>query len=165
MGITLTKDEDAQLASVRKPCFAALGLANDYFSFDREYADFEQANGSGTFTNSVWLHMQWHSVGSAAAKEMTKQATIRYEQEFLEKCAEYRRVNAPLAEHVDRYLDALACQVSGNVVWSLNCPRYHQEYRYDSNAGIEDAITANELPKTLGVDYLNRSSDLQVHAS
>ncbi|USP73611.1 fusicoccadiene synthase [Curvularia clavata] len=124
MGIILSEEEDAELDPIRKPCYAALGLANDYFSFDRDNA----------------------------AKEMTKQATKRYEEEFLEKCTEYRRAYAPLPEKLDRYLDALAYQVSGNVVWSLNCPRYHPEHRYDPNAGIEDSLTAESL-KALGIDY------------
>ncbi|RMZ70974.1 fusicoccadiene synthase [Pyrenophora seminiperda CCB06] len=159
MGITLSAEEDAQLDPIRKPCYAALGLANDYFSFDREYAEFQEAGASKTLTNSVWLHMQWHHVDSDAAKEMTKQATKRYEELFLEMCAEYRQVNAPLEEKLERYLDALAYQVSGNVVWSLNCPRYHPEYRYDPNVGIEDDLTAKALPKTLGVDYIEVNED------
>lgn len=153
MGMTLSKEEDAQLDSIRKPCYAALGLANDYFSFDREYTEFQESGESKTLTNSVWLHMQWHHVESSVAKEMTKQATRRYEEQFLEKCAEYRRKDAPVSEKLDRYLKALSYQVSGNVVWSLNCPRYHPEYRYDPNAGIEDSLTAKSLPEALGVNY------------
>jgi geranylgeranyl pyrophosphate synthase len=49
-------------------------------------------------------------------------------------------------------LDALAYQVSGNVVWSLNCPRYHPEYRYDPNAGIEDSLTVEPFKRTLGLE-------------
>ena len=116
MGITLTDEEDKQLESVRKPCYAALGLANDYFSFDREYAEFQASSESQTLINSVWLHMKWHNVDVAAAKEMVRQATQRYEAQFLDLCVEYHHKNSPLADHVDRYLRALAYQVSGNVV-------------------------------------------------
>jgi geranylgeranyl pyrophosphate synthase len=153
MGMTLTKEEDAELAPIRKPCYAALGLANDYFSFDREYAEFQDSGKSQTLTNSVWLHMKWHNVDSIVAKEMTRKATRRYEKQFLEMCNEYRRRKAPLSEKLDRYLRALAYQVSGNVVWSLNCPRYHPEFRYDPNAGIEDSLTAEALPKAFQIEY------------
>jgi hypothetical protein len=138
LSTTLSAEEDDQLAPIRKPCYAALGLANDYFSFDREYAEFQASGQSTTLINSVWLHMQWHHVDSDTAKEMTRQATKRYEEQFLEKCAEYRREHAPLKERLDRYLRALAHQVSGNVVWSLNCPRYHPEYRYEVEESIKD---------------------------
>lgn len=152
MGMTLSEEEDAQLDPIRKLCYAALGLANDYFSFDREYAEFKESGDSQTLTNSVWLHMQWHNVDSSSAKEMTKQATRRYEDQFLEKCAEYRQKNAPVSQKLDKYLEALAYQISGNVVWSLNCPRYHPEYRYDSNENIEDSLTSKLLAAVLGVN-------------
>lgn len=152
MGMTLSEEEDAQLEHIRKPCYAALGLANDYFSFDREYAEFQGSGQSQTFTNSVWLHMQWHNVDVTAAKRMTVEATRRYEDLFLSQSAKYRHGNRPVLEKVDRYLDALAYQVSGNVVWSLNCPRYQPDHRYDPNAGIEDALTAKLLPRMLSTD-------------
>lgn len=153
MGMTLTEEEDIQLEPIRKPCYAALGLANDFFSFDREYTEFKNSANSQTLTNAVWLHMQWYNVDVDMAKKMTLEATSRYEKQFLESCAVFRQHNGPLPEKLDRYLDALAYQISGNVVWSLNCPRYHPEYRYDPNAGIEDEITAESLPKTLGLEY------------
>ncbi|KAI5376644.1 hypothetical protein J4E82_004590 [Alternaria postmessia] len=153
MGVTLTKEEDIQLEQIRKPCYAALGLANDFFSFDREYADFEKSGKSQTLTNAVWLHMQWYNKDVNAAKSMTLEATKRYEEKFLGSCAEFRQNNAPIPEKLDRYLDALAYQISGNVVWSLNCPRYHREYRYDPNVGMEDGLTAESLQKTLCLEY------------
>ncbi|RAR08378.1 terpenoid synthase [Stemphylium lycopersici] len=153
MGMTLSEEEDAQLECIRKSCYAALGLANDYFSFDREYADFQKPGESQTFINSVWLHMQWHNVDVAAAKRMTVEVTRRYEGLFLNQCAKYRHENSPLPEKLDSYLDGLAYLISGNVVWSLNCPRYHPEHRYDPNAGVEDDLTANSLARTLGTDY------------
>jgi ophiobolin F synthase len=153
MGMTLSEEEDAQLEPLRKPGYAAMGLGNDYFSFDREYADFQRSGESQTIINSVWLHMQWYNLDVAAAKRMTVEATRRYEDLFLNQCAKYRHENSPVPEKVDKYLDALAYLISGNVVWSLNCPRYHPEHGYDPNAGIEDGLTAKLLPRTLGTDY------------
>jgi ophiobolin F synthase len=153
MGMTLTEEEDIQLDPIRDQCYAALSLANDFFSFDREYTEFKDSGKSQTLRNSVWLHMQWYNVDVADAKTMTLRATKRYEQEFLKSCEEFRQQNAPVSEKLDKYLDALAYQVSGNVVWSLNCPRYYTEYRYDPNAGIEDELTAESLSRTLGLEY------------
>jgi ophiobolin F synthase len=81
------------------------------------------------------------------------QATKRYKDEFLKSCEEFRQQNAPISEKLDRYLDALAYQVGRNIVWSLNCPRYYPKYQYDPNAGIEDELTAESLPRTLGLEY------------
>jgi hypothetical protein len=57
MGMTLSPTEDALLAPFRHPCHAALGLANDYFSFDREYALYIHSGRRQTLSNAVWLHM------------------------------------------------------------------------------------------------------------
>jgi hypothetical protein len=55
--------------------YAVLSLANDYFPFDQNYADFEEIEESQTLTTFIWLHMRWHNVGVVDAKETVKQAT------------------------------------------------------------------------------------------
>ncbi|KAI1818647.1 isoprenoid synthase domain-containing protein [Poronia punctata] len=155
MGMQLSPEEDQQLEPVIKPCYAALGLANDYFSFDREYAEFQESSSSSSsssgshLTNSVWLHMQWHGVDVQSAKEMVLKATSSYEQDFLRRVDEFKRTTTTTTHHLDpkldRYLRALSYQVAGNVVWSLNCPRYHPDYRYDANAGLENLLTAKHF--------------------
>lgn len=153
MGVTLTEEEDAILDPIRKPCFAALSLGNDYLSFDREYLEFLESEDEKTLKNAVWLHMQWDSVGVDAAKKTVLEATRKYEAQFLEDCAQFQRGSKGFSEKLKRHLDALAYQVSGNVVWSLNCPRYCPDHRYDSNAGIEDQLTAKAMPEFLGIEY------------
>lgn len=145
MGMTLTPEEDKLLAPIVYPCFAALGLANDYFSFDRELKEMQE-NRSDNFINAVWLHMRWHGVDASAAKDMVRQATIAYEQEFLQRCEGFRKANAPVSEKLDRYLRALSYQISGNVVWSLNCPRYHPEYRYGYETDIAKVSAKIDIP-------------------
>ena len=44
MGMTLSQDELAQVEHIARPCYAALGLANDYFSFDVEYEVFRNSS-------------------------------------------------------------------------------------------------------------------------
>jgi hypothetical protein len=141
MGMTLTQAEDEQLVDVVYPCYAALGLANDYFSFEREYEEFKQSDAR-SLTNAVWHYMQWQNVDVDTAKDLVRNATNKYEEQFLKRCADFREKNAPISSKLDQYLTGLVHQVSGNVVWSLNCPRYHAQFRYDPNSGIEDALTA-----------------------
>ncbi|KAI2484278.1 Geranylgeranyl pyrophosphate synthase/Polyprenyl synthetase [Pyrenophora tritici-repentis] len=153
MGVTLTEEEDAKLEPIRRPCFIAIGLANDYLSFDREYLEFSESVEPKTLKNAVWLHMQWYHVDVSAAKKMVLDKTRQQEDEFLENCARFRRENNDMPEKLNRHLEALAYQVSGNVVWSLNCPRYCPDYRYDPNAGIEDVLTKKSMPEMLGINY------------
>jgi hypothetical protein len=123
MGMTLAPTEDTLITPLRYPCYAAIGLANDYFSFDREYALYIQSGKRKTLSNAVWLHMHWHNVSVGVAKDMTLAATRRYEEQFLRDC-EGLRIKGKAGEKVERYLRGLAYLVSGNVVWSLKCPRY-----------------------------------------
>ncbi|EFQ93661.1 hypothetical protein PTT_08883 [Pyrenophora teres f. teres 0-1] len=169
MGVTLTEEEDAKLEPLRRPCFLAIGLANDYLSFDREYLAFSETVETQTLNNAVWLYMQLHHVDVNAAKRMVMDMTRQQEDEFLEKRARFRRENKDISQKMNRHLEALAYQISGNLVWSLNCPRYCPDYRYDPNAGIEDVLTAKSMLKILGINYEARlvhkekeSSDQQV---
>jgi ophiobolin F synthase len=159
MGITLTYEEDIQLESLRKPCYAALALTNDYFSFDLEYDEFQASGESQTLTNSVWLHMKWHNIDIVAAKKMVKQAIWCYERRFLDLCDDFGGENSSLPSHIDRYLRALSYLVSGNVVWSLNCPRYHPDRRYDPNAGLEDSLTDKKYCGSLQYEYCSTNTD------
>lgn len=141
IGMTLTEDEDKQLVDVVRPCYASLALANDYFSFDREWEE-AQEPGAPKPVNAVWHYMRWQGVDVATAKRLVRDAANTYERMYLGLCDEFRKTHAPISEKLDRYLDALGYQISGNVVWSLNCPRYHPRFRYDPNAGLEDEIMA-----------------------
>lgn len=142
LGMTLTPEEDALLAHITQPCYASFALANDYFSFDREWRDAQsQPGGAPKPINAVWLYMRWRGVGAAVAKRLVAAAANRYEARFLELCERFRAEHKPVPPKLDLYLRGLAYQVSGNVVWSLNCPRYHPEFRYDPDAGVEDTIT------------------------
>ncbi|KAK4185022.1 isoprenoid synthase domain-containing protein [Podospora australis] len=145
MGMTLTEEEDTLLAPLIRPCYASLALANDYFSFDREWEEIQSKPGaSQKLLNAVWLYMKWNGVEAEVAKRRTREACNRYEQQYLDNIERFRREHAsdPNFEKLDRYLRGLAQQVSGNVIWSLNCPRYHPDQRYNPNAGIEDELTA-----------------------
>lgn len=143
MAMTLTKEEDEQVARIIRPCYAALALANDYFSFDREWQE-AQEEGASKPLNAVWLYMQWEGVGIAEAKHLVRKAANHYEREYLDLCNDFKTKHGPLSDKLDLYLKGLSYQVSGNVVWSLNCPRYHPEHRYDPNAGLEDMITSQK---------------------
>lgn len=135
LGITLTPDEVEELREVVYPCHACLGLANDYFSFDREYAEFDSSD-DGKLINAVWLFMKWQGANASVAKQLVKEATNRYEAEYLARVRQYKASRRFASPKLDKYLEALSYMVSGNVYWSLNCPRYNPEFRYDINAVI-----------------------------
>lgn len=119
MGILLTKEEEEVLAPITKPCFAALGLANDYYSFDIEWKEFQEAGPhkeNPTMTNSVWLYMTWQSLPVAEAKEMTRQVVRKYEKDFQVQMNHFIADKEQCSPKLARYLKALAYQIPGNIV-------------------------------------------------
>ncbi|KAK4198536.1 isoprenoid synthase domain-containing protein [Triangularia verruculosa] len=148
MGLTLPNHSKPWFDETTRPCFASLALANDYFSFDREYAEFclkgREEKGE-KLINAVWLCMKWHGVGPEVAKGMVREPCNGYEREFLRRCEGFLgegEVGGEDREKWGMYFRGLQHQVSGNVVWSLRCPRYHPEERgFDPNAGVEDQVT------------------------
>lgn len=136
MAVQLSNEDDSRMEHIVRPCFAALGLANDYFSFDREYNEFQRSEAR-SMTNSVWLFMHWDGLDVQRAKERVKEETIQREQEFQKARKSFEETYGAESPMLLSYLSGLSHQISGNVVWSLNCPRYHPDYRYDPNSGIE----------------------------
>ncbi|KAK5124909.1 hypothetical protein LTR85_001099 [Meristemomyces frigidus] len=151
MGETLSSDEDAQLASIVAPCFAALGLANDYFSFDRELAELQESEES-SMTNAVWLLMKWDNIDASEAKRRVQNLAVSHEKEFARKRDEFLRSSPTPSRKINQYLSGLSQQIVGNVVWSLRCPRYHANLRYDPNAGVENDVKTGG--RQLGVQQI-----------
>ncbi|KAL4746901.1 hypothetical protein BDW72DRAFT_206953 [Aspergillus terricola var. indicus] len=127
MGILLSKDEQKMIEPLVKPCYAALGLANDYFSFDIEWEEFQRERDKTTMTNAVWLFMQWEGLDIQQAKERVREVTNEYEQQYLRNIEEFAAGPGKERPHLLEYLKAEGYQIPGNVAWSLRCPRYHPE--------------------------------------
>ncbi|KAL4899449.1 hypothetical protein BDW74DRAFT_171497 [Aspergillus multicolor] len=108
MGILLSKDEQKMIEPVVKPCYAALGLANDYFSFDVEWEEFQREKDKKTMTSA-----------------------------YLRNIAKFEKTHGKDMPHVVEYLKAEGYQISGNVAWSLRCPRYHPHLVEDAAKLLE----------------------------
>jgi hypothetical protein len=116
MGIILTQEEENRLASIVKPCFAALGLANDYYSFDIEWNEFQQEKRAGenpTMTNAVWLYMQWDNLPLDEAKERVRQVVRDYETRYQQQMNDFIADKEQCSPKLRDYLRALAFQIPG----------------------------------------------------
>lgn len=145
MGILLTSEEDEIVSSIVKPCYAALGLANDYFSFDIEWEEFQQSE-KATMTNAVWLFMQWHNIDVPGAKILVQQVTNRYEKEFQQNVASFVAGKGKDNIKLQTYLKAQSQQMPGNVAWSLRCPRYHPELCEEASKMIYSTVQGLSIP-------------------
>ncbi|KAJ5813261.1 geranylgeranyl pyrophosphate synthase [Penicillium pulvis] len=137
MGIILTNEEEKRVVSIVKPCFAALGLANDFYSFDIEWNEFQQMDDTDktpTMTNAVWLYMKWENISMDEAKERVRQVVRDYETDFQQRMNIFVADQEQCTPNLREYLTALAFQIPGNIVWSLWCPRYHPELCVEGEA-------------------------------
>ncbi|EKJ68362.1 hypothetical protein FPSE_11370 [Fusarium pseudograminearum CS3096] len=130
LGMTLSPQQDANLAHIIRPCFAALALTNDYFSFDREMEEVD----TSTLINSVAIVMRIQNLDIPTAKTTINETIQKYEREFLRRLDQYKQHKGPVTDNIEQYMEAMTYQFSGNLVWSLNCPRYNPEYRYGLEA-------------------------------
>ncbi|KAL4994894.1 isoprenoid synthase domain-containing protein [Aspergillus recurvatus] len=105
MGIRLSNEEQKMIEPLVRPCYAALGLANDYFSFDIEWEEFRREGDKTTMTNAYLRNLEEFAAGPGKERP-----------------------------HLLEYLKAEAYQIPGNVAWSLRCPRYHPELCEDAAA-------------------------------
>ncbi|KAK5084535.1 hypothetical protein LTR05_005613 [Lithohypha guttulata] len=121
MGIILDDNEIEQVREIAHAAYAALGLCNDYFSFDVEYNDFKRSNKKA-MTNIVWLFMHWHGVDITEAKRLARTETRLYELKFLRLQQE---ADHTLSLKLRHYVQGLAYQIAGNAAWSTDNPRYH----------------------------------------
>lgn len=143
MGIVLTKEEDEQLSTIVNTSYDALLLCNDFMSFDREWEEYTEAGLTDPLVNAIWLCMRWHNIDQTAAKAMVRDLTKKYERLVLEEIEAYKMAHHPICPRIDRYLTAIIYEVSGNMLWSANCPRYRAENRYDPNLGLENQHLEN----------------------
>jgi hypothetical protein len=158
MGILLTPEEQARMAPLVKPCYAALGLANDYFSFDIEWEEFQREEDKTTMTNAVWLFMQWEGLGVEGAKCRVREVTNMYESEYLKNVEEFCAGEGKDNLELQEYLRAQGHQVPGNVAWSLRCPRYHPWLCREAVELLEHAMSKSEERKTQETTIAYRSS-------
>lgn len=147
MGILLTKEEEEILAPITKPCFAALGLANDFYSFDIEWKEFQEKllhEKSPTMTSAVWLYMTWEGLSVTEAKHKTRLLVRRYEQSFQDQITPFIQGDERCSPKLSRYLNALTFQIPGNVAWSLRCPRYHPELGSEATELLKGSTDASK---------------------
>lgn len=99
-------------------------MGNDLYSYEKEYEDTMRA-GLPDVVNAIWVIMGEHGCTEAEAKEICKER-IRQENAKYVKVVEETRKRTDLSDDVRRYIDVMQYSLSGNLVWSIQCPRYNK---------------------------------------
>lgn len=140
MAITIPEEEMDLCRQLTRSAYIASALQNDIFSLEKEL-EVSRRQGHKNVVNAVWLMMRDHSITVNEARELCK-AKIR------EHVAEYLRIIESVKDKLDvsldlrTYLDAMLYTISGNVIWSIICPRYQYEA---SSSNPQSAIIDTSL--------------------
>ncbi|KAJ6114890.1 fusicoccadiene synthase [Penicillium sp. IBT 16267x] len=122
MGLTIPPHELDICMELARPGYAALGVTNDLFSWEKERRDAERAKVDYVF-NAVWVIMQEQGVSETTAIHICGEEIRRYVSEF-DEIVETQI--SGLSKDTRAYLEAVRHSIVGNLVWSIYCPRYNE---------------------------------------
>ncbi|KAK1245660.1 hypothetical protein MKX07_004729 [Trichoderma sp. CBMAI-0711] len=124
MGLTIPDEEYDLCMELARPGYAVLGLTNDLYSWPKERQAAEKAGQDYVF-NAIWVIMHERQVSEEEAKAICAEEIRRHARIFCDNVDETKR-NLALSRDVRAYVEAVMYSCSGNLVWSIYCPRYHE---------------------------------------
>ena len=124
MALTIPDDEYDLCVTLARPCYIALGLVNDLYSWDKERVEANRAGQDYVF-NAIWVIMKERSVSEEEAKAICRSEALKQITAYCHNVETARNDNS-LSKDLRTYLEALLFSYSGNVTWSIYCPRYKE---------------------------------------
>lgn len=141
MAITIPEEEMDLCRRLMRPAWIVAGLTNDLFSWQKEY-EASIRNGQSHVVNAIWVLTREHSITVDEAKYLCRQKIKEHIADYVRVVKE-NRDNMDLSLDLRKYIDCMQYSLSGNVVWSRLCPRYHPTASYNElqlarmNYGVE----------------------------
>lgn len=123
MAITIPEEEMDLCRRLMRPAWIVAGLTNDLFSWQKEYEASIENNQSHVI-NAIWVLTREHSITIDEAKDLCRQKIKEHIAEYV-RIVEENRNNMSISSDLRKYIDCMQYSLSGNVVWSKLCPRYH----------------------------------------
>lgn len=143
MGLTIPEHEMSLCKELDRPAWEALALTNDLYSWEKERDDAAKA-GDSLVVNAIWVLMQEYSISEPEAKDLCRQK-IKESVSRAVKIAEETKKRTDLSLDLRQYTDAITYSVSGNLVWSIYCPRYHPEKVEQNDIFLSEYIRNENL--------------------
>lgn len=123
LALTIPEDEYELCHELAKPGYIAMALANDLYSWDKERAAAKEAGQDHVF-NAIWVIMKESSVSEIEAKHICRLQIQEYITQYAQ-IVENTMSDSTISEDLREYIQAVRLSYSGNLVWSIYCPRYH----------------------------------------
>ncbi|XP_014551440.1 hypothetical protein COCVIDRAFT_112915 [Bipolaris victoriae FI3] len=138
--ITIPPEEQALCTEFLVPALSAASLVNDLFSFEKK-------NNDTNIQNAVYIIMKEHGCDEAEGRELLK-ARIRQEMAKFAQIVKDTKTRPDLSDDTKRYIDAMQYILSGDVVWSAQCPRYNLKARWNELQMLRAKYGVAKYPTT-----------------
>ncbi|KAF7956841.1 hypothetical protein EAE96_004167 [Botrytis aclada] len=122
--MNLNNDEISSLEPVILPILQAMMLTNDYYSWDKEYEQYNRNNGSMPMVNAVWLLKHLHDVDNTKAREFLREKILDFELQYCNIRDEYLRKQNPRPE-MTQFFGLLELAAAGSRFWHATSRRYN----------------------------------------
>lgn len=149
LGIRIQDDEIDKCRELMRPAWIAASLTNDLFSWPKEY-EAAKSRGKDHVVNAIWVLMQEHSCDAAEAQRICRKLIKEVVAEYLQIVQDTKN-NESVSADLRKYVEAMQYSISGNVVWSLTCPRYNPGVAFNDRqlAWINEGVpTSVESPRS-----------------
>ncbi|KAF1993843.1 terpenoid synthase [Amniculicola lignicola CBS 123094] len=123
MGLTIPEEDKGRATEATVSAFGVIALTNDLFSWERE-RDAAKRDGMPHVMNAIYVLMGQHNVSEEEAKQMCHEKIVELVQEYKAIVEKYKNDTSSCID-LRKYIEALQCNISGNLIWSLTCPRYN----------------------------------------
>ncbi|KAF5874334.1 putative geranylgeranyl pyrophosphate synthetase protein [Botrytis fragariae] len=122
--VNLNNDEISSLKPVILPVLQAMVLTNDYYSWDKEYKEYNRTNGSMPMVNAVWLLKHLHDVDNTKARGLLREKILDLEMQYCNIRDEYLRTQTTSPDTI-RFFGLIELAVAGNRFWHATSKRYN----------------------------------------
>lgn len=122
MALTIPQGELDLCMKLARPGYIALGLTNDLYSWEKERFAADQVDQDYVF-NAIWIIMREQCVQEEESKRICQDEIRKHISEF-NLIVEKTKANLSLSRDLRAYIEAVKFSCSGNLVWSIYCPRY-----------------------------------------
>lgn len=122
LGMHISPEEHELVQPIIDAATRGLLLANDYFSWEREYREL-QSGQSKRMVSAVELFIRTRGLSIKTAKDEVKRMIIESEGEFCQLRDELYSTHPDISPKLRRWIDCAGLAVSGNHYWCSACPR------------------------------------------
>ena len=124
IGFTLSQEEKQSVAHITHTLYAAIALANDFYSWDKEFSNYLRQEKALPLVNAVHMIMQWHSVSADRAKKLLKWKIRSLEKKYCSMRDKFLASSTSTAT-LCKWFRILELCHAGTTLWSTTTARYN----------------------------------------